>query len=224
MSGDVEETHQGGIVPSAAPLRNRLVLTLAAALTPVLLLSAFKAYIDARDVRENQAQNLVLVAGAAIDGVNQSLQQSELLLSLYEPRLRAGECSGVYNDLSAFLPSLTNVVAFDENSEVICAAVGKPTLNRENQVIHDRLRAGGDTLARSDAFFGTASEEWLFALNKRVEDESGNFDGINTFALSAVKLANLVQAGYLPDDVSLSIADESGRVFGNPLIGPIPAE
>ncbi|WP_290928032.1 hypothetical protein, partial [Hyphomonas sp. UBA1472] len=89
-------------------MRNKLVLTLAAALTPVLLLSAFKAYIDARDIRESQAQNLVVVAGAAIDGVNQSLQQAELLLSLYEPRLTAGECSGVYNELSEYLPSLTN--------------------------------------------------------------------------------------------------------------------
>ena len=209
---------------NAAPLRNKLVLTLAAALTPVLLLSAFKAYIDAREIRESQAQNLVVVAGAAIDGVNQSLQQAELLLSLYEPRLTAGECSGVYNELSEYLPSLTNVVAFDKHSEVVCASVGTPTLSRDNQVLHDRLRAGGDSFARSDAFFGSASDEWLFALNKRVEDEAGNFVGIHTFALSAIELANLVQAGYLPDYVSLSIADETGRVFGDPIIGPIPSE
>jgi two-component sensor histidine kinase len=91
-------------------------------------------------------------------------------------------------------------------------------------VLHDRLRAGGDSFARSDAFFGSASEEWLFALNKRVEDDAGNFVGIDTFALSAIDLANLVQAGYLPDYVSLSIADETGRVFGDPGIGPIPTD
>ncbi|MEP0316174.1 MAG: sensor histidine kinase [Hyphomonas sp.] len=224
VSDEEGDLNQSGRAPSAAPLRNKLVLTLAAALTPVLLLSAFKAYIDARDIRDSQAQNLVLVAGAAIDGVNQSLQQAELLLSLYEPRLAAGECSGVYNELSVYLPSLTNVVAFDENSEVICSAVGTPALSRENQVLHDRLRAGGDSFARSDAFFGSASDEWVFALNKRVEDEAGNFTGINTFALGAIDLANLVRAGYLPDYVSLSIADETGRVFGDPLVGPIPAE
>ena len=224
VSDEEDDLNQPARPPSAAPLRNKLVLTLAAALTPVLLLSAFKAYIDARDIRDSQAQNLVLVAGAAIDGVNQSLQQAELLLSLYEPRLAAGECSGVYNELSAYLPSLTNVVAFDENSKVICSAVGAPVLRRENQVLHDRLRAGGDSFARSDAFFGSASDKWVFALNKRVEDEAGNFTGINTFALGAIDLANLVRAGYLPDYVSLSIADETGRVFGDPLVGPIPAE
>ena len=220
---DEDEIRAETAAPSASPLRNRLVLTLAAALTPVLLLSAFKAYIDARDIRENQARNLILVAGAAIDGVNQSLEQAELLLSLYEPRLAAGECSGVYNELSTHLPSLTNVVAFDENSNVICASLGAPQLSRENELLHDRLRSGGDSFARSDAFFGVASDQWLFTLNKRVEDEAGNFIGINTFALSAVELANLVRTGYLPDAVSLSIADETGRIFGDPVVGLVPA-
>ena len=224
MSDDQEVIESDSAPPSAAPLRNKLVLTLAAALTPVLLLSAFKAYIDASDVRESQAQNLVIVAGAAIDGVNQSLQQAELLLSLYEPRLSAGECSGVYNELIEYIPSLTNVVAFDEKSDVICAAVGSPKLSRENQVLHDRLRSGGDSFARSDAFFGSASEEWLFALNKRVENETGEFTGINTFALGAVDLANLVRTGYLPESVSLAIADETGRVFGDTPITSIPEE
>lgn len=224
MSDDQEVIGSDSAPPSAAPLRNKLVLTLAAALTPVLLLSAFKAYIDASDVRESQAQNLVIVAGAAIDGVNQSLQQAELLLSLYEPRLSAGECSGVYNELIEYIPSLTNVVAFDEKSDVICAAVGSPKLSRENQVLHDRLRSGGDSFARSDAFFGSASEEWLFALNKRVENETGEFTGINTFALGAVDLANLVRTGYLPESVSLAIADETGRVFGDTPITSIPEE
>ncbi len=224
VSDDQEVIESDSAPPSAAPLRNKLVLTLAAALTPVLLLSAFKAYIDASDVRESQAQNLVIVAGAAIDGVNQSLQQAELLLSLYEPRLSAGECSGVYNELIEYIPSLTNVVAFDENSDVICAAVGSPKLSRENQVLHDRLRSGGDSFARSDAFFGSASEEWLFALNKRVENETGEFTGINTFALGAVDLANLVRTGYLPESVSLAIADETGRVFGDTPITSIPEE
>lgn len=224
MSDDHEGINSESAPPSAAPLRNKLVLTLAAALTPVLLLSAFKAYIDARDVRDSQAQNLVLVAGAAIDGVNQSLQQAELLLSLYEPRLSSGECSGVYNELIEHIPSLTNVVAFDEKSDVICSAVGSPKLSRENQVLHDRLRSGGDSFARSDAFFGSASEAWLFALNKRVENEAGEFTGINTFALGAVDLANLVRTGYLPESVSLAIADETGRVFGDTPIDSIPSE
>lgn len=224
VSDKDDEINEGGIAASAAPLRNRLVLTLAAALTPVLLLSAFKAYIDASDARESQARNLVIVAGAAIDGVNQSLQQAELLLSLYEPRLNAGECSGVFSELSVHLPSLTNVVAFDETSEVECSAVGTPRLSPENRLLHDRLRAGADELARSDAFYGSASDQWIFALNKRVEDESGAFSGVHTFALGASELANLVRTGYLPENVSMSIADESGRVFGDPMVGPIPAE
>ncbi|KCZ51005.1 hypothetical protein HY29_06545 [Hyphomonas beringensis] len=210
--------------PNAAPLRNKLVLTLAAALTPVLLLSAFKAYIDARDVREDQRKTLVLAADAAIDGAGQSLKEAELLISLYESRIAAGQCSGTYNELTEYLPALSNVIFYGPDSTLECAAVGKPTPTRETKIIHDRLRAGGDVTLRSDAFFGNASNAWLFTISRRVEGPAGDFKGVNTFAIRADKLAELMRAEFLPDGVQVSLADQDGRVFGEPLIGPIPEQ
>lgn len=208
----------------ASPLRNKLVLTLALALTPVLLLSGFKAYIDAKEARDNQRKTLVLVADSAIDGVDRALNQAELLLSVFEPQVAAGECTGTLEKLSVYSPSLANVVAYDANDDLICAAVGQPGVTGQHELIHDRLRAGGDSVIKSDAFFGNSSNVWLFTLNKRVVGPEGGFRGVNTFALEANKLAGLLHTEYLPIEVSLALSDEHGRVFGNSDLTKIPEE
>ena len=209
---------------SATPLRNKLVLTLAVALTPVLFLSGLKAYMDAQDARDNQRQTLVLVADAAIDGVDQSLDEAELLLTLFESRIANGECSGIYNQLTEYLPALSNVISYDAEDNVTCAAIGQPRISREAKLLHDNLRAGKDFILRSDAFFGDSSNAWIFSISRRVEGPAGEFEGINTFALRADKLADLMRSQFLTDGVALSLADEEGRVFGEPIVGPIASD
>ena len=73
---------------ASSTLRRRLIATLAIALTPVLVLGAVSAYRDAHEARNARSNQLLLVADAAVDGVDQSIDEADLLLNLFRKRRR----------------------------------------------------------------------------------------------------------------------------------------
>ena len=108
-------------------LRKRLVMTLVAALTPILVLAAISAYLDASKGLDSRRANLLLVADASLDGIERSLDQATLLLTLHRDDLVRRRCKGVYNKLSDIVEPLSNVVRFDKEGVAICSATSDIT-------------------------------------------------------------------------------------------------
>ena len=199
---------------ASSTLRRRLIATLAIALTPVLILGAVSAYMDAREAMRTRSNELLLVASAAIDGVDQSIDEAELLLGLFKTDVGTKNCIPVYNKLQSSIPALSSVVRFDADGVALCASNGESGFKMSNPEWNRRLKHEIPTL-RTDAFYGRTSEDWIFAIFSRIDKPDGSYDGSVSIGLRSRALAGFARANILPEGVEVAIADVDGRVFGS---------
>ncbi|KCZ89547.1 sensor histidine kinase [Hyphomonas jannaschiana] len=199
---------------ASSSLRRRLVATLAIALTPVLLLGAASAYMDAREALRTRSNELLLIAGASVDGVDQTIDEAELLLGLFKDEVGSRNCSEVYNKLLPSIPALSSIIRFDADGVALCASNRDAGFTMSDMDWNKRLRHEVSSL-RTDAFFGQATEDWVFGIFSRVDKADGTFDGSVALGLRSRSLASFARASVLSDDVEVAIADGDGRVFGS---------
>ena len=172
-------------------------MTLVAALTPILMLSAISAYLDATKGMDDRRANLLLVADASLDGVEQSINEATLMLTLYRDDLVRRRCKKVFNILKDRILPLANVARFDTEGVATCSAVSAPGWSLPDPENNARLKRGEKTV-RSDTYFSDRSEEWLFAILIRLEDAEGAFAGSAALELRTEQLASLTHADALP--------------------------
>ncbi|MEO1966212.1 hypothetical protein [Hyphomonas sp.] len=185
---------------ASSSLRRRLVATLAIALTPVLLLGAASAYMDAREALRTRSNELLLIAGASVDGVDQTIDEAELLLGLFKDEVGSSNCSEVYNKLLPSIPALSSIIRFDADGVALCASNRDAGFTMSDMDWNKRLRHEVSSL-RTDAFFGQATEDWVFGIFSRVDKADGTFDGSVALGLRSRSLASFARASVLSDDV-----------------------
>ncbi|WP_156945370.1 sensor histidine kinase [Hyphomonas johnsonii] len=198
-------------------------MTLAAALTPILVLSVISAYLDANKGMDERRANLLLVADAAIDGVEQSIQEASLLLSLYQTQVFNGQCSGIFKRLSPHLPAISNIIAFDTEGRPTCSAVGNASEALSNQNWNERLKRG-ERVIRSDTFFDDKTKQWIFAVLLRQDGADGAYAGSIGVELQTDELAALPHAYLLPAGVDVALLDDRGETFGSSRFSSIDPE
>lgn len=208
---------------ASSSLRRRLVATLAIALTPVLILGAASAYMDAREAIQTRSNELLLVAGASVDGVDQTIDEAELLLDLFKSDVGTSNCARVYERLRPSVPALSSLIRFDADGVALCTSNGKSGFEMSNPDWNQRLRHEVPTL-RTDAFYGKTSEDWIFAIFSRVDKPDGSYDGSVAIGLKSSSLASFARASILPEGVEVAIADVDGRVFGSEHFSSIAPE
>ena len=195
-------------------LRTRLLFVLAAALTPILLLSAVRAYFDARSSMEQRRNDLILIADRAIDRVEQYMSTSETMLEVFKEEVAAGRCQRVYMILEDHLPALTNIARTDTSGMTTCSAAGEVGLQVPNPNWL-KVLADGRKSVRTDAFYGEASGQWLFAILQRIDGPDQKFSGAAVLGLSIANLVDIFnQDPEMPEDVQLALTDLDGQVFG----------
>ena len=208
---------------ASSSLRRRLVATLAIALTPVLLLGAASAYMDAREALQSRSDELLLIAGASVDGVDQTIDEAELLLGLFKDEVGSDNCAQTYDKMLPSIPSLSSIIRFDADGVALCASNREAGFEMSDKSWNRRLRHEVPTL-RTDAFFGQATEDWIFAIFARVDKPDGTFDGSVALGLRSQSLASFARASVLSEDVEVAIADGDGRVFGSEHFSQIAPE
>ena len=199
---------------ASSTLRRRLVATLAIALTPVLILGAVSAYVDAREAVQMRSNELLLVASAAVDGVDQSIDEAELLLGLFKDDIGTKNCKPIYDKLQPSIPALSSVIRFDAEGMALCTSAGTSGFEMTDPAWNRQLKHEVPTL-RTDAFFGQTSEDWIFAIFSRIDKPDGTYDGSVSIGLRSRALAGFARANILPEGVEVAIADVDGRVFGS---------
>ncbi len=200
--------------PRRGSLRLRLLFTIAAALTPILMFAGFRSYLNAQDSLADRRNELIEIADRAIDEIEQILSTVDTLQQIYLPNVVDGECRGVFETLSPRIPQLSNVAAFDADGEVTCTALGEASGQVAQPAAFAEVKAGATTV-RTDAFFGPRSQTWLFSVLRRVEDENGEFAGAVAFPLKTDQLVRTIRLTNLPEDVELALSDGDGQVFGS---------
>lgn len=194
-------------------LRTRLVLILAAALSPILIISGMQAYLDGQKNLTLRRDQLLQVADRSIDQTEQSLITSEALLIIFSEQIAAGRCSDVEGWLKPQIPILSNVVHFDANGISQCSAEGESGYPMNRLEWNDKLKAGVETL-RTDAFYGEGAQEWMFAVLHRLEID-GEYVGSSAFGMRVETLISMLNQARLPADVSVALVDDELQTFGN---------
>jgi len=189
-------------------------MTLVAALTPILVLSAISAYLDATRGMDDRRANLLLVADASLDGVEQSINEATLMLTLQRDDLARRRCKKVFNILQDRIVPLANVARFDTEGVATCSAASDPGWSLPDPENNARLKRGEKTV-RSETYFSDRSGEWLFAILMRLENEEGAFAGSAGLELRTEQLASLMHADALPDGVEVALLDDRGESFGS---------
>lgn len=204
-------------------LRQRLILTLAAALTPILLIGAFESYVNARQAIEGRKLELVSLGDNAVDDLEQALVLAESFLNVFAPIIADNRCDEIKANILPILPVLTNVSHFNARGMSECSTVSDRSVQMANLEWLDRIRAG-ESLIRTDAFYGPVSEAYLFALLKRLEDDNGELTGVAAFAMRADALVTLLRLNDTRPDVDIAISDRDGRLFGSNQFSNIPLQ
>lgn len=195
-------------------MRLRLLFTIAAALTPILIFAGFRSYLNAQDSLAERRTQLIEIADRAIDEIEQVLSTVDTLQQIYQPNVVDGECLAVFDTVSPRIPQVANVVYFDANGEAVCSALGGEGGQVAQPGAFAELKAG-KPMVRTDAFFGPRSQTWLFSAMRRVETDDGEFAGAVAFPLKTDQLVRTVRLTNLPEDVELAISDGDGQVFGS---------
>jgi two-component sensor histidine kinase len=197
-----------------------LLITIAAALTPILIFAGFRSYLNAQDSRAERRNDLVEISDRAIDEVEQVLSTVDTLQQIYEADIVNGDCRGVYATLSPRVPQLSNIAFFDAEGLAACSGL-QVSGARVVQLEAFELLRQGQTKVRTDAFFGPQSQAWLFSVMRRVEGPDGDFRGAIAFPLRTDELIRTIRLTNLPEDVELALSDSGGQVFGSARIANV---
>ncbi len=203
-----------GEASSRTSLRLRLMVTLSAALLPVLILASGAAYMDIRQEAEDRRRGLLLTSDRAVDGMERALDAAGLFLRSFIPEIAAGECQMVKRRVETVLPYVTNVTTFNAEGLAICSGRGQPGTIISDRDWLERLR-NGERMLQTNAFYGPVSNEWLFSILHRLEDEgTGEFTGVASIAVSIAELLDAAEK-FRVDDLEIALVDENGEVFGS---------
>lgn len=192
-------------------LRARLLVLLTAALAPIMLLSGVSALLDAQRSLDDRRDRLLVVAEQAVDSIEQSLDQAEILLVLFKDEVAKGKCVQVLTALDDAVPSLVNVVRYDASGVSVCSAAGLTGHRIAQDVWLAKLQFEKPVL-RTDSFLGPATKEWIFGIFVRLDEPDGSFGGAAMFGLRSEMLADIARRADVPEDVEVALADGTGRV------------
>ena len=196
------------------------MITIAAALTPILIFASFRTYLNAQDARADRLSNLVEISDRAIDEVEQVLSTVDTLQQIYEADIVNGDCRGVFATLSPRVPQLSNIAYFGVDGISQCSALQEAGTPIAQPEAFELLRQG-EMKVRTDAFFGPQSQAWLFSVLRRVEGPDGEFRGAIAFPLRTDELIRTIRLTNLPDDIEMALSDSGGQVFGSARIANV---
>lgn len=202
-------------VPKALQsLRARLLVTIAAALSPVLVIAGWRAYLDSRNTIQDRQEELILASDNAIDWIEKSVASAESLLAIFSDDIAEDRCSETMARIKPVFPYVQNIVHYGVTGLAKCTARGEPGYEIQDRYWHAQLRDGRVTL-RTGAFIGVESDEWSFASLHRLEDENGEFAGSASIGINIYRLMSAMPAPREQDDIEVALVDSDGNVFGS---------
>ena len=211
--GEAKARPRFGWRPSS-PIRARLAVALAIALLPVLAVGAVEAVLALRTEVETRQEVLVLSAQRAAATARARIEAAQVLLQTLGPGAIGLECAQRLSDVSRRVPGYANLIRFDRNGRVMCAAASVPAdLLRVQRPWFQRLAQGAESAASGAPGADYADEPALIAA-LRADRPDGGFDG----AFAAVITLASLQVGA-PDLLSpagseIALLDEDGRFIG----------
>jgi two-component sensor histidine kinase len=209
-------------------IRVRLTTALALALLPVLLLGALQSTIAFK--REGAAVRVSLTQAAERSAATARARMvaADILLHTLAPGSIGFECAQRLGDATRRIPGYANLIMFDGQGRVACAAnTVPPDPERRSRAWFRRLAAGDDLVVTTrEEAFSYADEPSLLAAAP-AHDRTGAFSGALAAVIPLSSLRPSNRDPTLPRDAEVALADSAGRYisqtnpasFGQPPIG-----
>ncbi len=204
-------------------IRVRLVAALAAALLPVLVLGALQSAIGFQREGRELRQNLGFAAERSAATARARMESADVLLQTLAPGAVGFQCQKRLDQVRARIPGYLNLIRFDRQGRVVCAAGGVPAdLARAERPWFRELAAGGDFTVTRDPGSAYASEPAVLTA-ARATDGSGAFDGAFAAVVALSSLQPQVKDPSLPRGAEVGLVEKTGRYITTTDPGAFPA-
>lgn len=197
---------------SLRTIRVRLTAALAVALLPVLLLGILQSAIAFHREDVSLKENLAAAAQRSAAVARARLESADILLQTLAPGSVGFQCAQRLAQVTDRLPGYSNLIRFDRNGRVVCAAQGVPNdPQRLAKPWFQGLANGGELVVTRDAGKSLAPEPAVLAAVRATTQ--GQFDG--AFA-AVIPLASLQPSAHdpaLPSHSEVALVDDQGQLI-----------
>ncbi|MEM6650406.1 MAG: sensor histidine kinase [Pseudomonadota bacterium] len=197
-------------------LQEKLLWTLTAALTPVLIFAGFQAYFDAQNSMAERREELIILSDQANDKVEQAIKSAELLLYSFRDEIAEGRCDYAYNSIRELLPFVVKIASFDGDRNQSCSV---PVDIEQTNLYTDNIKdnQSTDQLFYLNSMFIPALEEWVFLLNHDVgiEDDTDIQHMVLGLSITQLITSEAFRSPY--EGMEIAIVNDNGIVFGSQL-------
>ncbi|MDZ4762832.1 MAG: sensor histidine kinase [Alphaproteobacteria bacterium] len=196
-------------------LRVILLLILAVALSPVLVIGGIQWTSDMRRQVERRQVLMSLVAEEAADRAELVLSTAPALLDVVDAVAPADPCAAGFIDLIDRFPQFNDLTVINADGVAICSAQAAASGVSVQRVWFDELRTSGAASIQSTAYRAEGEEGWMLAVAKRRETPAGDFNGAWVIGVPLPALAFSLDRSGLPRDSEIALLDGSGRMFSS---------
>ena len=211
-------THDGPDLFRARALRVRLLIVVAIALSPLLLLSAVQAVLEYRDVTMARRDRLAAAALRAADRVDDVITGAQPLLEALRSQTPiatgAPACGGSLATALLGMAQYRNAKRFDPDGVIRCSALplgGDVDDVREGGSWFEELRRG-QNFAVSEVFYSRVSRGQVVLAAIPVRGLDGVFDGALGVSIDVAELDQFIDFNFLPPGASVAVVDGAGDV------------
>jgi len=191
-------------------IRARLAGALALALIPVLLLGAVQSALSFRREAADQRTALQGAAQRSAANARTRMEASAILLETLAPGVVGFDCARRLSDITQRLPGYANLIRFDAQGRVACAATGAPSdPQRRYRPWFRDLFAGKANTMTLEPGVQYAREPVLLASVRA----GPRADGVLTAVIPLSTLRPETEGRALPANAEVALVDEAGAIL-----------
>ena len=196
---------------SLSTIRVRLIAALAVALLPVLVLGALQSAIGFQREGRELRQNLGFAAERSAATARARMEGADVLLQTLAPGAVGFQCQKRLEQVTERIPGYLNLIRFDRQGRVVCAAGGVPAdLGRAERPWFRQLAEGGAISITRDPGSAYANEPAILTA-ARATRVDGAFDGAFAAVISLPSLQPRVNDPSLPKGAEVGLVEKTGR-------------
>jgi two-component sensor histidine kinase len=196
---------------SLSTIRVRLTAALALALLPVLLLGVLQSAIAFHRENLSLKENLGAAAQRSAAAARARLESADILLQTLAPGSVGFQCAQRLAQVTQRIPGYANLIRFDRQGRVACAAGGVPNdPARASRGWFRELAAGDRVVVTRETGQAYAGEPSVLAA-VRATAPGGGFDGAFAAVIPLSSLQPSVNDPSLPSHSEVALVDAQGR-------------
>ena len=182
---------------------------------PLLILLIVQAVFDVEAERTLIRAEMQSEANLVIEQARDRIDRTKLLLQVRGEELSQQDgCKAIFSEVEGLLPIATNVLRITKDGIIECSAIGDNGVEIDDLEWTEPFRAGAQDLV-TNAFFGSQSKQWIFAIFVRYEDGEDGAYSLHAAALDADRLVETFSTHADNSDLMAVLIDRDANQFGD---------